>query len=193
MTDNKYGQIISGWLQGCKHVASPNCEPRPNNASVQLLVVHNISLPPGEFGGPFIEDLFTNKLEARAHPYFVDIAQLKVSAHFLIRRSGDVVQFVATTENAWHAGVSRWRDREKCNDFSIGIELEGTDTHLYTDAQYEALESLIRTCRQAHPEIEPTAIVGHSDIAPGRKTDPGESFDWHRLSQGLGIEELPDI
>ena len=193
MTDNKYGQIVSGWLQGCKQVASPNCEPRPNNASVQLLVVHNISLPPGEFGGPFIEDLFTNKLEPHAHPYFVDIAQLKVSAHFLIRRSGDVVQFVATTENAWHAGVSRWRDREKCNDFSIGIELEGTDTHLYTDAQYEALESLIRTCRQAHPEIEPTAIVGHSDIAPGRKTDPGESFDWHRLSQGLGIEELPDI
>lgn len=193
MTDNKHGQIVSGWLQGCKHVASPNCGPRPKNASAQLLVIHNISLPPGEFGGPYIEDLFTNQLDPDAHPYFVDVAQLEVSAHFLIRRSGEIIQFVATTENAWHAGRSRWRGRDKCNDFSIGIELEGTDTHLYTEAQYEALTSLVRTCRQAHPEIEPTAIVGHSDIAPGRKTDPGESFDWYRLSEALGIEELPGI
>lgn len=193
MIDNKHGQIISGWLQGCKHVASPNCGPRPIDASVELVVVHNISLPPGEFGGPHIEELFTNCLDPQAHPYFADIAELTVSAHFLIRRNGEVIQFVATTDNAWHAGLSHWRGREKCNDFSIGIELEGTDTHVYTDAQYGALSDLIQACRGAHPEIEPGAIVGHSDIAPGRKTDPGPRFDWHRLGEGIGGVELPGV
>ena len=193
MTDNKHGQIISGWLQGCKHVASENCAPRPVDAPVDLVVVHNISLPPGEFGGPHIEALFTNRLDPKAHAYFAEIAHLRVSAHFLIRRDGEVVQFVATTESAWHAGLSNWRGREKCNDFSIGIELEGTDTHVYTDAQYSALSALIHACKQAHSDIEPRAIVGHSDIAPGRKTDPGPSFDWHRLGDEIGVKELPGI
>ena len=154
-------------------------------------MVHNISLPPGEFGGPHIEELFTNSLDPKAHAYFAEIADLRVSAHFLIRRDGEVIQFVPTNKNAWHAGVSTWRGREKCNDFSIGIELEGTDTHVYTEAQYSALSQLIRACRQAHLEIEPDAIVGHSDVASGRKTDPGPSFDWDRLSRELGVEELP--
>lgn len=193
MTGNKYGQIVSGWLKGCKHVLSPNCAPRPPEASVRLLVIHNISLPPGEFGGPHIEALFTNKLDSQAHEYFAEIAHLNVSAHFLIRRDGEVIQFVATTENAWHAGVSSWRGVSQCNDFSIGIELEGTDTHVYSEAQYGALEALVKACRQAHPDVEPTAIVGHSDVAPGRKTDPGPGFDWHRLSEDLGVGELPGI
>ena len=193
MTDNKHGKIIAGWLQGCTHVASPNCAPRPLDGPVELVVVHNISLPPGEFGGPHIEELFTNRLNPQAHPYFAEIAELTVSAHFLIRRDGEVIQFVATTENAWHAGLSSWRGREKCNDFSIGIELEGTDNHVYTDAQYSALSELVQACREAHPEIEPRAIVGHSDIAPGRKTDPGISFDWHRLAHEIGVEELPGV
>jgi AmpD protein len=174
-------------------VLSPNCEPRPPEASVRLLVIHNISLPPGEFGGPHIEALFTNKLDSQAHEYFAEIAHLNVSAHFLIRRDGEVIQFVATTENAWHAGVSSWRGFSQCNDFSIGIELEGTDTHVYSEAQYGALEALVKACRQAHPDVEPTAIVGHSDVAPGRKTDPGPGFDWHRLSEDLGVGELPGI
>jgi AmpD protein len=193
VTGNKYGQIVSGWLQGCKHVLSPNCAPRPPEASVRLLVIHNISLPPGEFGGPHIEALFTNTLDSQAHEYFAEIAHLNVSAHFLIRRDGEVIQFVATTENAWHAGVSSWRGFSQCNDFSIGIELEGTDTHVYSEVQYVALEALVKACRQAHPDVEPTAIVGHSDVAPGRKTDPGPGFDWHRLSEDLGVGELPGI
>ena len=153
-------------------------------------MVHNISLPPGEFGGPYIADLFTNSLDPQEHPYFEEIAHLRVSAHFLIRRDGDVVQFVSTQDMAWHAGVSQWRSREKCNEFSIGIELEGTDTHLYTQEQYARLEEIIRKCRAVHPDIEEDAIVGHSDIAPGRKTDPGESFDWQDLQTRLGIESL---
>jgi len=188
--DNKYGQISEGWLEGCEHVASPNYGERPRGSKVELVVVHNISLPPGEFGGPYIADLFTNSLDPQEHPYFEEIAHLQVSAHFLIRRDGDVVQFVSTQDMAWHAGVSQWRSREKCNEFSIGIELEGTDTHLYTREQYARLEEIIRKCRAVHPDIEEDAIVGHSDIAPGRKTDPGESFDWQDLQTRLGIESL---
>ena len=191
MIDNKYGQIAGGWLAGCEQVASPNCGARPAGAKVELVVVHNISLPPGEFGGPYIVDLFTNSLDRTAHAYFEEIANLKVSAHFLIRRDGDVVQFVSTEDMAWHAGVSQWRGREKCNEFSIGIELEGTDTHLYTQEQYARLEEVIRKCRHAHSTLEDDAIVGHSDIAPGRKTDPGESFDWQELQSRLGVEGLP--
>ena len=190
MIDNKYGQISEGWLEGCEHVASPNYGERPRGSKVELVVVHNISLPPGEFGGPYIADLFTNSLDPQEHPYFEEIAHLRVSAHFLIRRDGDVVQFVSTQDMAWHAGVSQWRSREKCNEFSIGIELGGTDTHLYTQEQYARLEDIIRKCRAVHPDIEEDAIVGHSDSAPGRKTDPGESFDWQDLQTRLGIESL---
>lgn len=190
MIDNKYGQISEGWLEGCEYVASPNYGERPRGSKVELVVVHNISLPPGEFGGSYVTDLFTNSLDPLEHPYFEEIAHLRVSAHFLIRRDGDVVQFVSTQDMAWHAGVSQWRSREKCNEFSIGIELEGTDTHLYTQEQYARLEEIIRKCRAVHPDIEEDAIVGHSDISPGRKTDPGESFDWQELQARLGIESL---
>ena len=182
---------MSGWLQGCTPVPSSNWGERPEGASVDLIVLHNISLPPGEFGGPYIEQLFTNTLNAQEHPYFEAIADLEVSAHFLIKRTGDVIQFVPTQKAAWHAGASLWRGRERCNDFSIGIELEGTDTHLYTNEQYERLEEIIVKCRDAHPEIPRDAIVGHSDIAPGRKTDPGDSFDWQRIQKALGLDALP--
>ena len=191
MGDNKYGQISEGWLQGCKHIPSPNYGERPLGAKVELVVLHNISLPPGEFGGPHVAELFTNSLDPQGHPYFEEIADLRVSAHFLIRRDGRVIQFVSTKDMAWHAGLSQWRDREKCNEFSLGIELEGTDTHLYTQEQYVRLEEIILKCRAAHPDIEEDAIVGHSDIAPGRKTDPGESFDWQELQTRLGVESLP--
>ena len=191
MSDNKYGQISEGWLQGCEHIPSPNYGERPAGATVELVVVHNISLPPGEFGGPHVAELFTNTLDPQGHPYFEEIADLRVSAHFLIRRDGHVIQFVSTKDVAWHAGVSQWRNREKCNEFSLGIELEGTDTHLYTQEQYARLEEIILKCRTAHPDIEEDAIVGHSDIAPGRKTDPGESFDWQELQTRLGVELLP--
>ena len=191
MSDNKYGQISGGWLEGCEHIPSPNRGERPLSAKVELVVVHNISLPPGEFGGPYVADFFTNLLDPKEHPYFKEIADLRVSAHFFIRRDGNVIQFVSTEDMAWHAGVSQWRGREKCNEFSLGIELEGTDTHLYTQEQYARLEEIILKCRAAHPDIEEDAIVGHSDIAPGRKTDPGESFDWQELQTRLGLESLP--
>jgi AmpD protein len=143
--------------------------------------VHGISLPPGQYGGPEIEALFTNTLDAAAHPYFSEIAHLEVSAHFLIRRAGEVVQFVSTDERAWHAGASSWKGREQCNDFSIGIELEGCDEEAYTDQQYGALNQLLGVLTKQYPDIRHDAIVGHSDIAPGRKTDPGPAFDWSRL------------
>lgn len=146
-----------------------------------LIVVHCISLPPGQYGGPEIEALFTNTLDCEGHPYFAEIANLEVSAHFLIRRAGEVVQFVSTDERAWHAGVSSWQGREQCNDFSIGIELEGCDEEAYTDLQYDALNQLLTSLTKQYPDIRHDAIVGHSDIAPGRKTDPGPAFDWSRL------------
>lgn len=146
-------------------------------------MVHGISLPPGQFGSGDIEALFTNKLDPTAHPYFAEVAHLEVSAHFLIRRTGEVVQFVSADERAWHAGVSSWCGREHCNDFSIGIELEGTDDAPYEDPQYEALAALISLLRNYYPSIRSDAIVGHSDIAPGRKTDPGPAFDWQRVRQ----------
>ena len=146
-----------------------------------LVVVHCISLPPGQYGGPEIEAFFTNTLDCEGHPYFAEIANLEVSAHFLIRRAGEVVQFVSTDERAWHAGVSSWQGREQCNDFSIGIELEGCDEEAYTDPQYDALNQLLTSLTKQYPDIRHDAIVGHSDIAPGRKTDPGPAFDWSRL------------
>lgn len=160
---------------------SPNFNARPAHVSVDLLVVHNISLPPGEFGGQGIEQLFTNILNSAEHPYYATIASLEVSAHFLIRRDGEIVQFVSVDNRAWHAGQSLWCDRDNCNDFSVGIELEGTDDLPYEEIQYTQLQRLVDALRRYFPRLDADAVVGHSDIAPGRKTDPGPAFDWSRL------------
>lgn len=172
--------LQTGWLSDAERLPSPNCDPRPDGAPVDLLVIHGISLPPGEFGGRWIADLFTNQLDPDAHPYFAEIHHLRVSAHLLVRRDGALIQFVPTTLRAWHAGVSCFGDRERCNDFSIGIELEGVDDEPYTDAQYARLVDATAALRRAYPSITIDRIVGHSDIAPGRKTDPGPAFDWPR-------------
>jgi len=168
----------AGKIAGAIQVPSPNCDDRPQGARVTLLVVHNISLPPGEFGGDAIRRLFTNTLDFAGHPFFETLRGTKVSAHFLIRRDGELVQFVSCARRAWHAGASNWNGCERCNDFSIGVEVEGTDTQAYDDAQYRRLTELIVALRQRYPIQD---IVGHSDIAPGRKTDPGPAFDWMRL------------
>jgi len=167
-----------GLHRSARQVPSPNCDPRPGAARVTLLVVHSISLPPGEFGGDAIERLFTNRLDPAAHPSFAELESLRVSAHFLVRRDGALIQFVPIHLRAWHAGASRWRARARCNDFSIGIELEGTPERAFTDAQYETLAPLVRALRSAVPLRE---IAAHSDVAPGRKIDPGARFDWRRL------------
>ncbi len=169
--------LADGWLSPATRLPSPHHNSRPQG-DVSLLVIHGISLPPGEFGGPWIGDLFLGRLDPEAHPYFADIASLQVSAHCLIRRDGELVQFVSFDERAWHAGVSEFAGRAACNDFSIGIELEGTDTSGYTEAQYQQLVALSRCLMHHYPDITPERIVGHSDIAPGRKTDPGTGFDW---------------
>lgn len=170
------------WLDGARRVASPNQDERPVGEAVRLIVVHSISLPPGQFGGEAIEQLFTNRLDPARHPSFREVHALRVSAHFLIRRTGELVQFVATSKRAWHAGVSCWRGRERCNDFAIGIEIEGDDERAFADVQYERLGKLVRILRSLYP-IE--AVVGHADIAPGRKTDPGPRFDWRRLAASI--------
>jgi AmpD protein len=173
-----------GWLTGIRRVPSHNFDARPRGCEIDLLVIHGISLPPGEFGGPWIDALFQNCLDPDEHPYFRKIAQRRVSTHLLIRRKGELVQYVSFADSAWHAGVSCFEGRERCNDFSIGIELEGTDHVPYTDRQYKALADAIRAILRRHPSITRDRIVGHSDIAPGRKTDPGPTFDWghlHRL------------
>ena len=157
---------------------SPNQDERPPGVEISLVVVHSISLPPGEYGGDAIERLFTNRLDPAAHPYFETIAHLRVSSHFLVRRDGVLVRFVPVERRAWHAGTSTWRGRSRCNDFSVGIELEGTDDAPFEDAQYEALAFLLMDLRKTLPL---RAIAGHSEIAPGRKTDPGTQFDWSRL------------
>ena len=175
-----------GWLTGLRRVLSPNCDERPAGQIVRLIVVHAISLPPGEFGGDGIERLFANTLDPGAHPYYREIRSLRVSAHFLIRRDGDVVQFVPCSLRAWHAGTSNWRGTECCNDFSIGIELEGCDVLPFEPLQYAALAKLVRILQQHYP-IED--IVGHADIAPGRKTDPGPHFDWAHLHRLLACSE----
>lgn len=159
-------------------VASPNFDERPEGAKVEVVVIHNISLPPGEYGGPYIEDLFLNRLHPGAHPYFAGISHLKVSSHYLVRRNGDVVQFVDTEKRAWHAGVSSWQGREKVNDFSVGIEVEGSDYEPFEEAQYDALNKLLADLTKRYG---PLPLTGHSDIAPGRKTDPGPHFDWSRV------------
>lgn len=166
------------WLPGVQQTPSTNFDCRPEDAEVDLLVIHNISLPPGEFGGPYIQQLFQNCLDGQAHPYFADICDLKVSAHLLIRRDGSAQQFVPLNQRAWHAGVSVFQGRERCNDFSIGIELEGSDQTPFEPAQYQRLVTLTRQIQQYFPGITPERITGHSDIAPGRKTDPGPHFDW---------------
>jgi AmpD protein len=160
-----------------RQVASPNCDARPEGEAVSLLVIHNISLPPGEFGSGAVARLFTNALEFSEHPYYETLRGLRVSSHFLISRDGELVQFVPCSLRAWHAGASMWNGRERCNDFSIGIELEGTDDLPYTGEQYGQLAGLTEALRRRYPI---TDIVGHADIAPGRKTDPGQSFDWVR-------------
>jgi AmpD protein len=173
------------WLTGARRAPSPNQDARPPDVPVDLLVIHNISLPPGEFGGDWVEDLFLNRLDPAAHPYFAGIAALRVSAHLLIRRDGALVQFVPLGRRAWHAGASCFAGREACNDFSIGIELEGSDETPFTDAQYARLAAVSREIVQRYPAIGAGRIVGHSDIAPGRKTDPGPHFDWQRFREAL--------
>lgn len=168
----------AGWLAGIDRLDSPNHDARPPGVAICLVVIHAISLPPGQFGGSAVADLFTNRLDPLAHPYFATIAKQRVSAHFFIRRDGMVTQFVACGARAWHAGVSCWQGRECCNDFSLGVELEGDDTSDFAAAQYQTLSRLIGSLRQHFP-IE--ACVGHADIAPGRKTDPGPHFDWARV------------
>lgn len=163
-------------------VESPNCDDRPPNTEISLIVLHSISLPPGCYGGEAIERLFTNRLDPQAHPYFREIGHLKVSSHYLIRRDGERVQFVPVERRAWHAGASSWRGRARCNDFSVGIELEGTDEDAFSDAQYTALTALVRELRAQLPLRD---IAAHSDVAPGRKADPGACFDWARLLASL--------
>ncbi|MGH8454285.1 MAG: 1,6-anhydro-N-acetylmuramyl-L-alanine amidase AmpD [Nevskiales bacterium] len=171
----------TGLVSDARQVPSPNCDARPDPADISLLVVHGISLPPGEFGGLWIDDLFCNRLDSARHPYFAEIAGMKVSSHLLIRRDGELVQYVPLGLRAWHAGVSNFGGREACNDFSIGVELEGADDVPYTPPQYARLAALSRGLMQTFPAITPARIVGHSDIAPGRKTDPGAAFDWMRF------------
>lgn len=174
------------WLQGARRVPSPNCDARPGDAVVELVVIHGISLPPGQYGGEFIDQLFTNTLDPRAHPYFGEIADRRVSAHVLVNRAGDVTQYVPFTMRAWHAGKSNFCGREACNDYSIGIELEGSDEEPYTPIQYRVAAAIVGALRHAWPAIGPDRIVGHSDIAPGRKTDPGPAFDWRHFRALLG-------
>ena len=175
----------TGWLHGARRVKSPNCDERPAGAELGLIVVHGISLPPGEFGNGWIDRLFCNDLPPDAHPYFAAIGNLEVSAHVLIARDGTLTQFVPFTQRAWHAGQSSYCGRTACNDFSIGIELEGADDVPYTDAQYSALADLISALRRDYPSLREADVVGHSDIAPGRKTDPGPAFDWGELRRRI--------
>jgi AmpD protein len=174
-----------GLLPHAIHRCSPNQDQRPPDTAIDLLVIHNISLPPGEFGGSWIDDLFHNRLDRDAHPYFREIADLKVSTHLLIRRSGELIQYVPLHCRAWHAGDSCFEGRDKCNDFSIGIELEGTDDTPYTPEQYVALANATREVLSRFPAITPQRIKGHCDIAPGRKSDPGCAFDWQYFHELL--------
>jgi len=171
-----------GWIAAARRVRSPNCDSRPAGSEISLVVLHSISLPRGEYGGNAIEQLFTNRLDAAAHPSFADLAGLRVSSHFLIYRDGELVQFVPLQRRAWHAGASRWRGRERCNDFSVGIELEGVDDGRFAAAQYASLVVLLRKLQAVLPLQE---VAAHSDVAPGRKADPGSQFDWARFLQQL--------
>jgi len=175
---HRYQVNPSGWVGDARQISSPNFDMRPTT-DITLIVLHNISLPPNQYGGDGIIQLFTNQLNPAEHPYYAQIHTQKVSAHFLIRRDGTVIQFVSCLDRAWHAGVSNWQGRERCNDFSVGIELEGSDFEAFEDSQYEQLNYLIASLKNAYPIQD---IAGHSDIAPGRKTDPGPYFDWNRVN-----------
>lgn len=175
---------VTGWLEGVTHCPSANCNARPDD-EVSLLVIHNISLPPGQFATGKVQEFFQNKLKTAEHPFFAEIAELKVSAHFLIERGGAITQFVSCFERAWHAGVSSFAGRAQCNDFSLGIELEGTDDLPYSEAQYQALRALTLCLQEAFPMITAQRICGHNQIAPQRKTDPGPAFDWARYLASL--------
>jgi AmpD protein len=174
--------VTKAWLPGVERKLSPFCSPRPQayGEGVDLVVIHNITLPPGEFGKPYIEQMFLGELDVNAHPYFATI-NARVSPHLLINREGKLIQFVSFYEQAWHAGVSSFQGREKCNEFSIGIELEGTDFEPFTAAQYQRLREVLALLQQFFPGITADRIVGHSDVAPGRKTDPGPFFDWSKI------------
>lgn len=178
-------EIMQGWLSEINRLESPNADARPVEEDISLLVIHNISLPPEQFGGPYIAQLFANSLDPQVHPYFEQIHQLKVSAHLLIDRHGQLTQFVPFNKRAWHAGESEFAGRIRCNDFSVGIELEGADHIPYTDSQYSALAAVTLLLLDYYPLITRDRIVGHSDIAPSRKTDPGAAFDWQRFRQML--------
>ncbi|QFU75005.1 1,6-anhydro-N-acetylmuramyl-L-alanine amidase AmpD [Halioglobus maricola] len=180
--------ISNGWLRDARHAPSPNCEVRPAGCSPELLVIHNISLPPGQFHGNCIEEFFCNRLDWDADPFFEEIRDVRVSAHLLIRRDGERVQFVSFDERAWHAGQSCFEGRDNCNDFSIGIELEGSDDIPYTELQYRALEEVTLLLFAAYPGMTPGRVTGHSDIAPGRKTDPGPAFDWAKYRRNIDVE-----
>ncbi|MBK1717120.1 N-acetylmuramoyl-L-alanine amidase [Thiocystis violacea] len=175
-----WGLDPAGWLTGAERRPSPNQDERPPGTDIDLLVIHNISLPPGEFAGDWIDDLFLNRLDPTAHPYFAPIASVRVSAHLLIRRDGRLIQYVPGERRAWHAGVSSFDGRERCNDYSIGIELEGADDVPFTEAQYRTLADATHCLQIRYPAITARRITGHSDISPGRKTDPGPAFDWAR-------------
>jgi N-acetyl-anhydromuramoyl-L-alanine amidase len=177
--------LATGLVAGTRQVLSPYFDARPPGTVADLIVIHGISLPPGEFGGAFIDQLFTGNLDPQAHPFFRDAARLRVSSHTLIRRDGSIVQYVPFHARAWHAGESQYEGRPGCNDFSIGIELEGTDDLPYEDAQYESLAHLIRALLAAYPSLSSKRVVGHCDIAPARKTDPGGAFDWQRLRRSI--------
>jgi N-acetyl-anhydromuramoyl-L-alanine amidase len=172
--------LNSGLMRGARQIASPNHDARPAGMQADLIVVHGISLPPGEYGGPWIDRLFTNTLPADVHPYFAEIGTLRVSSHLVVMRDGAVTQYVRFTDRAWHAGKSIFEGRAACNDFSVGVELEGTDKQPYEDVQYERLAEAVAALCAAYPRLSPARLVGHSDIAPGRKTDPGPAFDWPR-------------
>lgn len=171
----------SGLLREARQVPSPNADDRPTDIDIDLIVIHGISLPPGQYGGPWIDALFTNSLDPDAHPYFAGIYQLRVSSHLLIRRDGELVQYVPFHRRAWHAGVSSYEGRDRCNDFSIGIELEGSDEDPYDIRQYQRLADVVAALVQAYPKLGSSRLAGHSDIAPGRKTDPGPAFSWQQL------------
>ena len=177
--------LATGLIAQARQVLSPHFDARPPGTVPDLIVIHGISLPPGEFGGAFIDQLFTGNLDPQAHPYFRDVALQRVSAHVLIRRDGSIVQYVPFQARAWHAGQSQYEGRTVCNDFSVGIELEGTDDLPYEDPQYESLAHLIRALLATYPSLSPKRVVGHCDVAPGRKTDPGRAFDWQRLRRSI--------
>jgi AmpD protein len=182
--------IDAGWVSGLPRMPSPNHDHRPPDEAIRLVVIHSISLPPGEFGGTGIVDLFANRLDPATHPYYASIQTLKVSAHFLIRRDGELLQFVSCADRAWHAGVSQWRGREHCNDFSLGIELEGCDDQPFADLQYDTLNRLLPHLYAAFP-IED--VVGHCMIAPGRKTDPGPFFEWGRVVRPIALSSVSEL